>query len=380
LEAEVSEADFDVVVVGAGVVGLAIAAVAAERGRSVAVLERHDSFGRETSSRNSEVIHAGLYYAPGLSKTRLCVEGRRELYRICEESGVNCRKCGKLILAVTEDEVAGLERLKQNGEAGDVEGLRMLSAAEVREREPSLTAVAGLLSPETGIIDSHGLMAHFKRRLESAGGDCVFGCEVAGCERSGALWSVGYRDAEEQGVIACRAVVNAAGLGAQDVMRMAGLEAEAMNLKLWLCKGEYFSVQGPKRGMIKSLVYPSPRSDLRSLGIHTLADLGDGLKLGPSAFYVDEISYDVDPAHGADFLQSVKSFLPFLEIEDLVPDMSGIRPKLYGPGEAARDFYITHETESGAPGFFNLVGIESPGLTASPAIARHVSELLEDYL
>jgi L-2-hydroxyglutarate oxidase LhgO len=376
----VAEADLDVVVIGAGVVGLAAAATAAERGRSVAVLERHDSFGRETSSRNSEVVHAGLYYRPDLLKTRLCVEGRRELYRICEEAGVPCRRCGKVILAVSEEEVAGLERLRDNGEACGVEGLRMLSAAEVREREPNVSAVAGLLSPETGIVDSHRLMEHFKRRAEATGGDCVFGCEVKGLEPGDGIWTVNYRDAEGEGGIACRAVVNSAGLGAQGVMRLAGLDPEALDLKLWLCKGEYFSVQGPKRGMVKSLVYPSPRRDLRSLGIHTVVDLGEGLKLGPSAFYVDEIDYDVDARNLDAFLRSIRPYLPFLEGDDLVPDMSGIRPKLYGPGESQRDFHIAHEEGAGAPGLFNLAGIESPGLTAAPAIARYVNELMDDYL
>lgn len=374
------EPDFDVVLVGAGVVGLGIAAVTAERGRSVAVLERHDSFGRETSSRNSEVVHAGLYYSSGWLKTKLCVEGRRELYELCEKSGVGYRKCGKVLVAVTEDEIAGLEELKANGEACGVEGLRMISAEEVRKLEPNVRAAAGLHSPESGIVDSHQLMEHFKRRLEAAGGDCVFGCEVKGLEAAHGVWTVRYRDAEGEGGIECRAVVNSAGLGAQEVMRMAGLDPDAMNLRLWPCKGEYFAVQGPRRATVGSLVYPSPERDLRGLGIHTVVDLGGGLKLGPSAEYVDEIDYRVDPGKAGAFLEGVRAFLPLLEIEDLVPDMSGVRPKLYGPGAPARDFHIAHEAERGAPGFFNLCGIESPGLTAAPAIARHVSDLVDDCL
>ncbi|MHC4917657.1 MAG: NAD(P)/FAD-dependent oxidoreductase [Planctomycetota bacterium] len=375
-----AEPDFDVAVVGAGVVGLAIAAEAAARGRSVAVLERHDSFGRETSSRNSEVIHAGLYYPPDFLKTKLCVEGRRELYRICEENGIGCRKCGKLVVAVEKDEVPGLAALLRHGTAAGVEGLCMLSAAEVGRHEPNVLAVAGLHSPESGIIDSHGLMEHFRRRAEAGGGDTVFGCEVTGLERTGDLWEVRYRDAEEEGAVSCRAAVNAAGLGAQEIMRMAGLDPEAMNLSLYLCKGEYFSVQGPKRVLVSSLVYPTPEHDLKGLGIHTVVDLGGGLKLGPSAEYVDEINYDVDSGHRDAFLEDARSFLPQFEAEDLVPDMSGIRPKLCGPGEAERDFHIAHEAEAGAPGFFNLAGIESPGLTAAPAIGRYVADLLDEYL
>jgi L-2-hydroxyglutarate oxidase LhgO len=376
----VAEADFDVVVVGAGVVGLAIAAVGAERGRSVAVLERHDSFGRETSSRNSEVIHAGLYYPPDWLKTTLCVEGRGELYRLCATGGVGHRKCGKILVAASEEEIPGLEELKKNGEACGVEGLRMISAEEVRALEPNVAAVAGLHSPESGIVDSHGLMEHFKRRAEARGGDCVFGCTVGGLERRDGLWTIRYRDAEEDGEIACRAVVNSAGLGAQEVMRMAGLDPEAMGLRLWLCKGEYFSVQGPSRALVSSLVYPTPEHDLKGLGVHSVVDLGGGLKFGPTAEYVEEVNYDVDASRRDAFFEDARPLLPDLLAEDLFPDMSGIRPKLSGPGESARDFHIAHEAEAGAPGFFNLVGIESPGLTAAPAIARHVAELLENYL
>jgi L-2-hydroxyglutarate oxidase LhgO len=376
----VPEPDYDVVIVGAGVVGLAVAAEAAGRGRSVALLERHDSFGREGSSRNSEVIHAGIYYPADFEKTRLCLEGRREIYRLCAESGIGFRKCGKLVVAVDEAEAAGLERLLERGRDAGVEGLRMLGAAEVRAREPNVRAVAALLSPETGIVDSHALMEHFRRRAAAGGADLVFGCLVAGLDREGGVWTVRYRDAEGQGAVGCRAVVNSAGLGAQEVMRMAGLDPGGMNLRLWPCKGEYFAVQGPKRALVGSLVYPSPRRDLRSLGIHTVVDLGGGLKLGPSAEYVDEIDYDVDPAGAPKFLESARAFLPFLELEDLVPDTSGIRTKLYGPGEARRDFHIAHEAGAGAPGFFNLAGIESPGLTAAPAIARRVNGLLDEYL
>ncbi len=375
-----NEPDFDVLVIGGGVIGLAIAAAAAERGREVVLVERHESFGRETSSRNSEVVHAGLYYPPGTLKTRLCVEGRRELYRLAAERGVPFRKCGKLIVAVSDAEVPGLEALKRRGEENSVAGLRLLSAEEVRQHEPHVTVAAGLLSPESGIIDTHRLMATFKHAAESAGAETVFNCEVTGLERSGDSWGVRYRDAAEEGGISARAVVNAAGLGAQDVMRMAGLEPEKMNLKLHLCKGSYFSVGGGKRGMVSALVYPSPEKYLAGLGIHTVVDMGGGLKLGPDAEYVKEIDYTVEAAGREVFARRVQAFLPFIKAADLEPDMSGIRPKLAGPGEPARDFHIAHEAVAGAPGFFNLAGIESPGITASPAIARLVADMMEDYL
>ena len=375
-----AEADFDLVVIGAGVVGLAVAARAAGEVESLVLFERHESFGRETSSRNSEILHAGIYYESGTLKADLCVEGLRELYRLAEERGVPHRQCGKVIVAVTDDEVASLEALKARGETAGAEGLRMLSRAEVRKAEPNMVAVAGLLSPRTGIIDSHRLMNTFKQEAEAGGADLVFGAEVRGLERDAGLWRIGYRDAEEDGTVTARAVVNAAGLGAQDVMRLAGLDPQALGLRRFLCKGSYFSVGGPKRGMVSSLVYPSPHADLAGLGIHTVVDLGGGLKLGPDAVYVEEIDYTVDPSARETFCESVRPFLPWLEPEDLAPDMSGIRPKLAGPGEPARDFHIAHEDAAGAPGFFNMAGIESPGLTASPAIGRMVSEMIAVYL
>ena len=372
--------DFDVAVIGAGVVGLAVGARLAGEGRSVVVLERHDSFGRETSSRNSEVLHAGLYYRPEMLRTRLCLEGRREICRLAAEHGIPHRLCGKLVVAVEDAEVPGLQALKARGEANGVGGLRILSADEVRRREPQVGCRAALLSPETGIVDSHRLMAFFKGSLEAAGGSCVFGCAATGLEPAGGLWRVVYRDSGGEGAVVCRAVVNSAGLGAQDVMRMAGLDPEAMGLGLRLCKGDYFSVQGPKRAMVRSLVYPTPERDLSGLGIHTVVDLGGGLKLGPSADYVERVELTVDASRRDGFCASVRPFLPFLEPDDLAPDMSGVRPKLSGPGEPVRDFHIAHEAAAGAPGFFNLAGIESPGLTAAPAIARMVAGMVREHL
>jgi L-2-hydroxyglutarate oxidase LhgO len=372
--------DFDIVIIGGGIVGLAIAAETAQRFRRVALLERHDGFGRETSSRNSEVIHGGIYYNTDSLKARLCVEGRRLIYAFAQEHGIPFKKSGKIIVAVNQDEVRSIEELKRRGEANGVENLTMLTAAEVRRREPNVRALAALLSPETGIVDSHRLMEAYCRVARNAGADIVFGANVEGLEQISRGWEVRYRDSAGVGSATTRAVVNSAGLGAQAVMRMAMLDPDRMNLRLHLCKGEYFSVIGAKRTMVKGLVYPSPRADLVSLGIHTRVDLGGSLRLGPSAFYVDEIDYSVDASNAAAFAKCVKPFLPFIEPEDLAPDMSGIRPKLAGPGQPPRDFHIAHEAANGTPGFFNLVGIESPGLTASPALARYLTAMIADYL
>ncbi len=375
-----AEPDYEVAIVGGGVVGLAAAARLAPEVASLVLFERHEAFGQETSSRNSEVVHAGIYYECGSGKARFCVEGRRLLYDFCETHGVPYEKCGKTIVATEPDEVPALEALAERGKANGVEGLCMLSREEVLAREPHVRAVAGLYSAESGIVNAHGLMDAFARLAEAAGADLVCGAAVLGLESGAGGWVVRYRDSEEEGAITARTVVNAAGLGAQDVMRLAGLSPEAMGLTLHLCKGEYFSVQGQKRRYVNGLVYPLPRANLLSLGIHTVKGLGGECKLGPSAFYVDAIDYTVDAENRERFYDDVRPYLPFLAPEDLVPDMSGIRPKLAGPGEPARDFHIAHEVETGAAGFVNLAGIDSPGLTASPAIAARVAELVLEGL
>jgi L-2-hydroxyglutarate oxidase LhgO len=373
-------ADLDVVIIGGGVVGLAIAGEVAPAFPRVALLDRHAQLGQEVSSRSSEVVHAGLYYPSGTLKTRLCIEGRRLLYDLARQSGVAHARCGKIIVAVDDAEVGSLEALRSRGEANGVEGLRMLTAREVHAREPNVVARAALLSSETGIVDSHALVGALARRAREGGADLVTRGRVDGLERAGDCWRVRYADAGGPAVVTARAVVNAAGLGAQDVMRMAGLDPDALDLTLHLCKGDYFAVVGPRRHLVRGLVYPSPLADLVGLGIHTVVDLGGRLRLGPSAYYVDAVDYTVDEGHRDAFLDSVHPFLPDLEAGDLTVDQAGIRPKLAGPGEAARDFHIAHEANRGAPGFFNLAGIESPGLTASPAIARHVAAMIREHL
>ncbi len=370
----------DVAIIGGGVIGLAVAEAVSRRRGEVALLERHPAFGRETSSRNSEVIHAGIYYPPDMRKTRLCVSGRRLLYRRCAAAGIPHRRCGKLIVAVDESEASSLETLRARGEANGVENLRLIGRRELRKREPHVRAVAALHSPRTGIVDSHALMAHLATEAAAREAYVVFGAAAHGLEPTGKGWTVRYRDSAGEGVLHARAVVNAAGLAAQAVMRLAGLDPEALGLSGYFCKGDYFALRSEKRKLIGGLVYPSPEANLEGLGIHTVADLGGGQKLGPNACYVDTVDYAVDPAHAEAFYRSAARYLPFLEPADLAADTSGIRPKLAGPGEPPRDFHIAHEAGNGAPGFFNLAGIESPGLTACLAIADEVAALIDDYL
>jgi L-2-hydroxyglutarate oxidase LhgO len=369
--------DFDLTVIGGGAVGLATAMRAAERGKSALLLERHPAFGRETSSRNSEVVHGGAYYAPGSLKARLCVRGRRELYAFAEAHGVPCVKAGKIIVAVEESEIAALERILENGRENGVEGLAFLEKGELRGRWPEVAAVGALWSPETGVVNAHRFMDAMRSVAEGAGAVLLPGAEALALETVAGGWRASFRDAEGVQSVDSAFVVNAAGLGAQAVMAMAGLDPDALGLALHPCKGSYWSVQGEARRRIPGLVYPAPEEHLVGLGVHTVVDVSGGVKLGPDAEYVPparEYDYAVDERRKEAFWRSARRYLPFLEPGDIHPDMAGIRPKLSGSGERERDFHIREETEVGAPGFVNLAGIESPGLTACLAIGSMAVE------
>ncbi|MDR1613251.1 MAG: NAD(P)/FAD-dependent oxidoreductase [Planctomycetota bacterium] len=369
--------DMDLTIVGGGAVGLAIAMRSAGKGSRVLLLERHSAFGRETSSRNSEVIHGGMYYPPGSLKAKLCVEGRRELYAFAGTRGVPARKTGKIIVAQDEAEIAALERIQTTGRANGVEGLDLLGKDGLSKRCPDLRAQVALWSPETGVVNAHRLMDALRVVAEEQGAVVLPGAEALGLEMIDGGWRVDFRDADGLQAVETAWVANAAGLNAQKVMRMAGLDPAEMGLTLHPCKGSYYSVRGKAGKRITSLVYPVPEEKLVGLGVHTIVDVAGGVKLGPDAEYVpeaDEYDYAVDARRKDDFFRSAKRYLPFLEPGDIEPDMSGIRPKLYGPGEPERDFHIREERERGRPGFINLAGLESPGLTACLAIGKMVAE------
>ncbi|MEI7851557.1 MAG: NAD(P)/FAD-dependent oxidoreductase [Kiritimatiellales bacterium] len=378
----------EVTIIGGGVIGLGIAARLAPRVKSLVLFERHDAWGQEISSRNSEVLHSGIYYAPDSLKAAFCAKGQRMLYELAAEAGIPHRRCGKIIIASSEAEETDLLRLKACGERNGAEGLRLLTGAEVVAREPSVKAVAGLLAPDSGIINAHTLMDVLATRAQDAGADLIRGAEVTGLEkvspssslRAGNGWKISYRDVDGEDTLTSRVVINSAGLGAQAVMAMAGIDPEAAGLKLHLAKGEYFTVPSKYRNRLNSMVYPVPHKNLTGLGVHTVPDLSGGFKLGPNAFYVDSIDYTVDESHAAEFYESARKYLPFLQPDDLVPAMSGIRPKLSAENEPARDFYIRHEAERGAAGFFNLAGMESPGLTSCCSIGDYVAEMVCDVL
>lgn len=372
----------DVLIIGGGAIGLAIFAEASRLGLVAVLLERHDSFGRETSSRNSGVIHGGMYYAPGSLKAKLCVDGRRLLYDYAESRKIPYSRCGKVIVAVDAAEKKGLEAILSSGIKNGVEGLRpLLAQDELDAMAPGVTGVMGLYSPETGVIDVHALMDALAADAEALGGMGVCGAEVVGLGMEQDGWEINYRDSEGLGSIHASTVVNAAGLGAQKIMRLAGMNPNAADLTLYPCKGRYYAVHGESRKRIKGLIYPAPEQNLAGLGIHTLVDIGGGVKLGPDVEYIpesEEYDYGVDDSRRNAFFKSAKRYLPYLEEKDISPDMSGVRPKLSGPGQPVRDFYIADESRRGLPGFINLAGIESPGLTACLAIGNMVAGMISE--
>ncbi|MFC1963266.1 NAD(P)/FAD-dependent oxidoreductase [Chloroflexota bacterium] len=371
-------AEVDVVVIGAGVVGLAIATKVAQQRESVFVLEKNHTFGLETSSRNSEVIHAGIYYPEDSLKARFCVEGKDLLYDLCERHDIACNRLGKIVLAINEDEVAQLEKICEQGMKHGVDDLTLLSRTELRNLEPNIEGKAGLLSPSTGIIDSHALQKFFYSQIVESGGNFIFNTEVIGIEKAGMKYEVQIKDRDGISTFITRVIINSAGLESDNVAKLAGIDIAKAGYKLHYCKGEYFSLNSKRGRLVDRLIYPTPEQS--GLGVHVTLALDGRVRLGPNVRYIEAIDYRVDDTEKEFFYQSVKKFLPLVELEDLDPEFAGIRPKLQVAGEAFRDFVITHEEKAGLPGLINLIGIESPGLTASPAIARYVGKMVEELL
>jgi len=367
-----------IAVIGAGVVGLAVAAELSKKTKDIVLLEKESSFGQHTSSRNSEIIHAGIYYPKDSLKAKFCVEGKKLLYAFCEENQIPFRKLGKIIVAVEEKEIVQLQELERKAKANGVDDLSWLDKKQIEELEPEVSAVSALFSPSTGIIDSHSLMRCLEQKAKDNGVIISYGSEVMGIRYEGR----GTKDEGRRYVIningeemlEAEILINSAGLYSDKIAVMVGIDIKKSYYQLHYCKGEYFSYRKPS--FLKHLVYPVPEAEVKSLGIHSVIDLGGNLKFGPSAEYVDSIDYRVDPTHRNHFAAAVKNLFPKVEEEDLIPDQAGIRPKLQGPGEAFRDFVIKEESQKGFPGLINLIGIESPGLTACLAIARYVASLV----
>jgi L-2-hydroxyglutarate oxidase LhgO len=361
----------DCVVVGAGVVGLAVARALALQGREVLVLEAANAIGTGTSSRNSEVIHAGIYYAPGSLKARLCVQGRALLYDYCRDRGISHRRCGKLIVATNPGQVAQLQGIAEQALRNSVADLVMLSADEARQLEPQLVCEAALLSPSTGIIDSHGLMLALLGDLENAGGVLALNSPLENALVSSSGIELHAADGTR---LQAKTVVNAAGLHAPALAaRIAGLEPQFVP-KAFYAKGNYFTLG--TRAPFSHLIYPVPQA--AGLGVHLTLDLGGQAKFGPDVQWVENPDdLTVDPARGNGFYDEVRKYWPGLQDGALLPGYAGIRPKISGPGEPTRDFVIQGPSVHGVPGLVNLFGIESPGLTSCLAIGDTVAKQLE---
>ncbi len=373
LEKRIVTEQVDCAVIGAGVVGLAIARELAIAGREVIVLEAADAIGTHTSSRNSEVIHAGLYYSKGSLKSRFCVSGKWMLYDYCAGHGVPHGNIGKIVVAAAEDEIATLKSYVEKAEANGVRDLRWLSREELRELEPAVDCVAGFFSPSTGIIDSHALMLAYQGDAENSGATVVFKSPV----ESGAVGSEGIVlnvGGDEPMTIACRSVVNSAGLFAQNIARsIEGVPARSIPPQ-YFAKAHYYTLSG--KPPFRRLIYPV--ASHAHLGIHVTVDLAGQVRFGPDVSWVDSVDYSFDQSRGPLFYAAIRKYYPGLKDGQLQPGYTGIRPKVSGPNKAAADFLIRGPKDHGVAGLVNLYGIESPGLTASLAIAAHVRGLLQD--
>ncbi len=383
--------NFDVIIIGAGVVGLALAQQLARGNRKLGVLEKNDRFGQETSSRNSEVIHAGIYYPRDFLKSRLCVEGNRRLYAWCRRHDVPHARIGKLIIATSDEEEAELLAIKAGAEQNGVAELELLGKRQLHALEREVTAQAALFSPVTGIVDSHRLMRSFLSAAEEQGAILSCRATVTAITPDGAGYDLEVNHGEYR--LHTQTLINSAGLHADDLAARAGIDIDAARYRLQPCKGNYFTVSPAPA--IHRLVYPVPLKNNVGLGIHATLDLAGRVRFGPDSRYLDheEITllkgdrnvptgngtdangvYRVDEDRREAFAAAIGKYLPGITPAALQPDMSGIRPKLQGPGDPARDFIIREEKALGLPGLINLIGIESPGLTASLAIAGYVEE------
>ena len=362
----------DCIVIGGGAIGLAIGRRMALAGIETLVLEREAIPGSNTSSRNSEVIHSGIYYPPGGLKARLCVQGREQLYRYCAERGIPHQRCGKLIVATATEEQATLRRYLETAASNGVTDLVELTAAEVATLEPEVSCAAALSSPSTGIFDSHSYMSALIGDLERDGGTLACRAEV---QRGRLRRGRHHLEVKQDGVemeFRARLVVNAAGLQAQQVAaRFEGLDPRLVPPR-FLAKGHYFSLRG--HAPFRRLVYPVAND--AGLGIHATVDLAGAVRFGPDVEWVDAVDYRVDESRRDAFAQSIRRYYPGLDAGRLEPAYTGVRPKIAGPGERAADFMIQGPAAHGWEGLINLYGIESPGLTASLAIADEVVEIL----
>lgn len=381
----------DVLVVGAGVVGLAIAKELSDSKNrasslsasytNIVVLEKNKSFGQETSSRNSEVIHGGMYYPANSLKAKLCVEGRELLYESCIKNKIPYKKTGKLIVVVEIEEMASLEKLFLQGNLNGVKGLRIITQKELKKLEPNVFGISALYSEETGVLDSHKYMQYLFDVSKDNGVLISYNSEVIEIEKKNTGYKVLVKNNNEILELTSTVIINSGGLESDIIAKMVGIDIDKYNYNLLYCKGQYFRVNNTKSKLVSHLVYPVPKPKSGGLGIHATLDLGGQLRLGPDDLYLQNRikDYSVDEKKKFEFYKSVSKFMPFIKEDDLFADTAGIRPKLQEEGGEFKDFVINEEVDKGFPGVVNLIGIESPGLTASLAIAKHVKKILKNF-
>ncbi len=374
-----SNMEKDVTIIGAGVVGLAIASELSSKYDNVFILEQNKRFGQETSSRNSEVIHAGIYYAPFSLKATLCVEGNRLIYEFCKKRNIPHKQCGKYIVATNHEEETELEKIRQKAINNNVDSLRLVTAKQLSQHEPSVKAIAGIWSPTTGVIDSHRYMRVLLAIAQKNNAKLFTNTKVTGVEKVGEHRyeiQVCYPDGQTD-QFQTNYVINCAGLNADQIASFMGIDIDAAGYRQYFWKGEYFSLDSDQH-KLKHLIYPVPLPQNVGLGIHTTIDVSGGVKLGPNAIFMNnkELDYTVSHESKDTFYRAVNKYLPGTKLTDLHPQMAGIRPKLQKPGDPVRDFIIREESDRGLPGVVNLIGIESPGLTSSLAIGKTVENLI----
>lgn len=367
----------ELTIIGAGVVGLAIASAIAESGKNVVLLEKHNSFGQETSSRNSEVVHASIYYPQDFLKGKLCLQGNEMIYEICKKNKIPVMNNGKLIVATNDKEIEKLPSVLDTAQKNGAKSVRIINEYEINKLEPNVKAKAAIYCPSSGVVDSHKLMQYFESNAINNGADILYSNKVVAIERKSDSYKLSIEVVDGQKYdFETEILINAAGLNSGKISELIGIDISKYNYKINYNKGIYFRVHSGLDRFPKMLIYPVPFDD-GHVGVHTCPDLHGGMRIGPHDYWVDEINYSVDESFQKFMYDSVKKFLPFLKQEELKPDTSGIHPKIQMQGESMQDFVIRNEADKGFANFINLVGIESPGLTSSPAIAQYVKKIVD---
>jgi len=377
--------DYEILIIGAGVVGLACAEAISSsyvhnnQKVNILLIDRHDSFGQDTSSRNSEVIHAGIYYPPNSLKAELCTKGNLSIREWCDRYNIDYRLVGKYIIAVDESELDNLQRIYSNGVLSGAKDLKIMEGAKINGKEPNLNVIRGIYSPNTGIFDSHRFMESLEYMASKNGADIVYRQRIKAIDYNGSFYECIIEDKKGNiSKISTEKIINAAGLHSDKVAEMVGIDIEKNEYKLSYCKGNYFRIKSNKSNLVNSLIYPVPPARLTSLGIHITNELNGSLRLGPDVEYMEENleEYNIDLSLDVKFHSAVSRYLNNLEVSDLYPDYCGIRPKLQKKGGEFKDFIIKDETDNGYKGFINLIGIDSPGLTSSLEIGKYVKDII----